>query len=288
MQSQTFHIGGDGGISIAAEATGNADALPVLLAHGGGQTRHAWKRVTADLANAGFRPIAIDMRGHGDSEWSAEGAYETRDFASDLVAIASKMDRKPALVGASLGGLAGLIAEGHLAPGRFASLTRVGIAPRMETGGVMRVVGFMEEHVETGFSSPDEAAEVIARYMPHRRKRGAGKGLRRYLREKEDGRYYWHWDPRFITGTQKPQGSREPERLQMAARSLKIPTLLVRGRDSDLVTVEAARQFAEIVPHSEFIDVANAGHMVAGDKNDIFTSAVLDFLTRMAPAASTS
>jgi pimeloyl-ACP methyl ester carboxylesterase len=74
----------------------------------------------------------------------------------------------------------------------------------------------------------------------------------------------------------------------MAARSLKIPTLLVRGRDSDLVTVEAARQFAEIVPHSEFIDVANAGHMVAGDKNDIFTSAVLDFLTRMAPAASTS
>ena len=121
MQSQTFHIGGDGGISIAAEATGNADALPVLLAHGGGQTRHTWKRVTADLANAGFRPIAIDMRGHGDSEWSAEGAYETRDFASDLVAIASKMDRKPALVGASLGGLAGLIAEGHLAPGRFAS-----------------------------------------------------------------------------------------------------------------------------------------------------------------------
>ena len=120
MQSQTFHIGGDGGISIAAEATGNADALPVLLAHGGGQTRHAWKRVTADLANAGFRAIAIDMRGHGDSEWSAEGAYETRDFASDLVAIASKMDRKPALVGASLGGLAGLIAEGHLAPGRFA------------------------------------------------------------------------------------------------------------------------------------------------------------------------
>ena len=160
MQSQTFHIGGDGGISIAAEATGNADALPVLLAHGGGQSRHAWKLVTADLANAGFRPIAIDMRGHGDSEWSAEGAYETRDFASDLVAIASKMDRKPALVGASLGGLAGLIAEGHLAPGRFASLTLVDIAPRMETGGVMRVVGFMEEHVETGFSSPDEAAEV--------------------------------------------------------------------------------------------------------------------------------
>ena len=152
MQSQTFHIGGDGGISIAAEATGNADALPVLLAHGGGQTRHAWKRVTADLANAGFRPIAIDMRGHGDSEWSAEGAYETRDFASDLVAIASKMDRKPALVGASLGGLAGLIAEGHLAPGRFASLTLVDIAPRMEPGGVMRVVGFMEAHVEPGFS----------------------------------------------------------------------------------------------------------------------------------------
>ncbi len=286
MQSQTFHIGGDGGISIAAEATGNADALPVLLAHGGGQTRHAWKRVTADLANAGFRPIAIDMRGHGDSEWSAEGAYETRDFASDLVSIASKMDRKPALVGASLGGLAGLIAEGHLAPGRFASLTLVDIAPRMETGGVMRVVGFMEEHVETGFSSPDEAAEVIARYMPHRRKRGAGKGLRRYLREKEDGRYYWHWDPAFIRNITLAKRSdpahqeRQFDALNDAASRLSLPLHIIRGGSSDLVSEDAVAQLLELVPHAEYTDIAEATHMVVGDANDAFSAAILDFLKR--------
>ena len=162
MTTATTSVMGSGGITLAAEIIGNPEAMPVLLAHGGGQTRRAWKRVTNDLANAGFCAIAFDMRGHGDSAWSEAGAYEMLDFATDLVAIATKMGRRPAVVGASLGGLAGLLAEGVLAQGSFASLTLVDIAPRMEPDGVMRVVGFMEQHVETGFASPEEAAEVIA------------------------------------------------------------------------------------------------------------------------------
>jgi pimeloyl-ACP methyl ester carboxylesterase len=174
MTTATTSVMGSGGITLAAEIIGNPEAMPVLLAHGGGQTRRAWKRVTNDLANAGFCAIAFDMRGHGDSAWSEAGAYEMLDFATDLVAIATKMGRRPAVVGASLGGLAGLLAEGVLAQGSFASLTLVDIAPRMEPDGVMRVVGFMEQHVETGFASPEEAAEVIAGYMPHRGRRGTG------------------------------------------------------------------------------------------------------------------
>jgi pimeloyl-ACP methyl ester carboxylesterase len=175
MARETFTIEGAGAISLTAEAEGDAYAIPVLLAHGGGQTRRAWRRVVSELAQAGFRAIAFDMRGHGDSDWSPCGAYEMRDFAADLVAAASRLDQKPALVGASLGGLAGLIAAGELAPGSFASLTLVDIAPRMEPSGVMRVVGFMEEHVDSGFASPEEAADVIARYMPHRPRRGASE-----------------------------------------------------------------------------------------------------------------
>lgn len=286
MAIDTTSMKGADGLALAAEITGEPGAIPVLLAHGGGQTRRAWKRVTSDLADAGFRAIAFDMRGHGDSAWSDAGAYDIRDFAADLVALASQMDCKPALVGASLGGLAGLVAEGDLAQGSFASLTLVDIAPRMEPDGVMRVVGFMEQHVETGFSSPDEAADVIARYMPHRGKRGAGAGLRRYLRQKDDGRFYWHWDPAFIRNIMAAKRSNPDnqelqfQELSRAAASLTLPLHLIRGAASDLVSEEAVAHLQQVAPHAEYTDIADATHMVVGDSNDAFSNAILGFLNR--------
>ena len=286
MDIVTASIKGADGFDLAAEITGAPDAMPVLLAHGGGQTRRAWKRVTTDLADAGYCAIAFDMRGHGDSAWSDAGAYEIRDFAADLVALASGMDRKPALVGASLGGLAGLLAEGELAHGSFESLTLVDIAPRMEPDGVMRVVGFMEQHVETGFASPDEAAGVIARYMPHRGKRGAGAGLRHYLRQKDDGRFYWHWDPAFIRNIMAAKRSNPDnqelqfQELSRAAASLTLPLHLIRGAASYLVSEEAVAHLQQVAPHAEYTDIADATHMVVGDSNDAFSNAILGFLNR--------
>ncbi|HAC58465.1 MAG TPA: alpha/beta hydrolase [Rhodobiaceae bacterium] len=278
-------------LKIAADAFGPENGRPVMLAHGGGQTRHAWQACGRTLGDSGYYAITIDMRGHGESDWSPDGDYRMERFAEDLLDIADGFSEPPVLVGASLGGISGMIAQGEYAQaGRrgFAALVLVDITPQMNMEGVQKILGFMSSNLEEGFASLEEAANAISRYMPNRPRPKDLSGLAKNLRLKEDGRYYWHWDPRFITGTQRPQGSREPERLEMAARSIQIPTLLVRGRNSDLVTVAAAQQFAEIVPHSEFVDVANAGHMVAGDKNDIFTSAVLDFLTRAAPAASAS
>lgn len=286
MTADTQTFDGADGLTIVAEANGDRRAIPVLLAHGAGQTRRAWQRVTRDLADAGFRAIAIDMRGHGDSDWSSTGAYDVRDFAADLVAIASGMDRKPALVGASLGGLAGLIAEGNLAQGTFASLTLVDIAPQMEPGGVMRILGFMQEHVDIGFASPAEAADVIAKYMPHRRKRGASEGLRHYLRQKDDGRFYWHWDPAFIHNIKKAHtgstdhGGQQREQFSKAAASLTLPLHLIRGASSDLVSEEGATQLQRLVPHAESTDIADATHMVVGDANDDFSAAILEFLGR--------
>lgn len=286
MARETFTIAGDGGLALAAEARGDGGAVPVVLAHGGGQTRRAWKRVMSELSDAGFRAIAFDMRGHGDSDWSKAGAYEIRHFAADLVAVASQLDRKPALVGASLGGLAGLIAEGELAPGCFASLTLVDIAPRMAPEGVTRVVGFMEEHVDSGFASPEEAAEVIARYMPQRRRRGASQGLKRYLRKKADGRFYWHWDPAFIRNIMSAR-SDDPDRqekqfeaLERAAANLTLPLHVIRGASSDLVSEEAVAQLRQLVPQAEYTDIADATHMVVGDANDAFSAAILNFLSR--------
>lgn len=287
MEIETATFSGHSGHAIAASMDGPDRGMPVLLAHGGGQTRRAWKRVVGLLAESGFRAIALDLRGHGDSDWIAGGAYDIADFAGDLLAVASTLDRKPALIGASLGGLAGIIAEGKLSTGTFASLTLVDITPQMRPGGVARVIGFMAAHARNGFASPDEAARAISDYLPHRPNRGASSGLARYLRQKADGCYYWHWDPAFVDGVMHRHTESGQtydfgrDELSNAARRLALPVHLIRGGSSDLVSPEAAAHFRELVPHAEYSNIADATHRVVGDQNDVFGEAIIDFLTRM-------
>jgi pimeloyl-ACP methyl ester carboxylesterase len=267
---------GADGQTIVADVVGRGS--PVLLAHGGGQTRAAWARTATALTKAGHEAIAIDMRGHGESAWSPSGAYAFDDFAADLLAIAEQLPERPALVGASLGGLAGLLAEGELRPGVFASLTLVDITPHMDASGVASIKGFMGAHMVDGFASADEAADAIAAYLPHRERREGSATLNRYLRKCEDGRLRWHWDPQFITFVTHDETGQTTARLSEAARQLQLPVHLIRGGSSNLVSESAAQQFLQLAPHAVYTDVAGAGHMVAGDRNDAFTEAVVGFI----------
>ncbi|KAJ8139319.1 hypothetical protein OY671_007469 [Metschnikowia pulcherrima] len=286
MSNPPVTLSGHSGHSIAALIEGPEQGMPVLLAHGGGQTKRAWKRVTAMLAGNGFRTIALDLRGHGDSAWADDGAYDFIDFAGDLVAIAGSFERKPASIGASLGGLAGIMAEGEVAAGSFASSTSVDITPQMDAGGVTRVVGFMAAHAREGFASPEDAARVISEYSPHRPSRKASSGLAHYSRQKTDGRYYWHWDPAFIDGIMRSYAANADDRdygrteLGAAASRSSLPVHSIRGGSSDLVSPEAVAHFRALVPHAAFSDIADATHMVVGDQNDAFGDAILDFSMR--------
>ncbi|MCG8590454.1 MAG: alpha/beta hydrolase [Proteobacteria bacterium] len=264
---------GKDGLRLHGDAWGEPDAQPVLLLHGGGQTRHAWAGTAARLAEQGFLAIAVDQRGHGDSDWSDAGDYDFMSYGADAVALARSFETPPVLVGASLGGIASLVAATE--EPCASALVLVDIATRMESDGVERVIGFMSAQPE-GFASVEEAAEAVGRYLPHRPKPSNVEGLRKNLRRHPDGRYRWHWDPRFIE-SRHPQGL-DSEPLDDRARRLRIPTLLVRGRMSDVLSQDGAQHFLELVPHARFADVADAGHMVAGDRNDIFTRAVADFL----------
>ena len=139
-----------------------------------------------------------------------------------------------------------------------------------------------------GFDSLEQVADAIAAYNPHRPRPTDLSGLEKNLRRRDDGRWVWHWDPRFITGvkgsTDETRASLvDPDVLTRAVEKLTLPTLLVRGRSSDLLSEDGAREFLELAPHAEFADVAGAGHMVAGDRNEIFNGAVLDFLDRHRP-----
>lgn len=270
----------------------NSDARgapPVLFMHGGGQTRHSWNAVARDLARRGLRAVTVDARGHGDSEWVASRNYTFAHFRDDLLLLACDIRSRfggekvpPVLVGASMGGISALLADhAHSGPNElFTGIVLVDITPRMERTGVDRIMGFMSQNMSGGFDSVEDAADVIAAYLPHRPRPKTLDGLRKNLRQRDDGRWYWHWDPAFVDGPASVETGRgEREKLLLdAARGITVPTMLVRGSRSELVSEAAVEEFLDLVPHARFIDVKEAGHMVAGDKNDAFAAAVVDFL----------
>jgi pimeloyl-ACP methyl ester carboxylesterase len=144
----------------------------------------------------------------------------------------------------------------------------------------------MRAHLKEGFATIGQAAEAVAAYLPHRPKPRSQEGLKKNLRLYPDGRWRWHWDPRFLDRPQRFSAGREEIEAALvdAARRITIPALLVRGASSELVKEAHAREFLELVPHAEFVDVAGARHMVAGDRNDHFASVILDFLGKQRAA----
>ncbi len=268
------------GLDLVADRYGAPNRGGVLLAHGGGQTRHAWAKTAAALADRGWEAVALDLRGHGDSDWSPTGDYQMERFAGDLATVASEMGGRPALIGASLGGLAGLLAEAEIAPRSFSSITLVDIVPNMDPNGAAKVLEFMGAHVDQGFGSLEEAADVIGSYLPHRPRPSDLSGLAKNLRRGGDGRYHWHWDPSFVAGANRERSRRDAQAFDTGLASLTLPVHLIRGRLSELVTRQAAEDFVAKLTNAQFTDVAGASHMVAGDRNDAFLDAVVGFLDR--------
>lgn len=277
----TLRFAGEGGLELVAHAAGDPAALPVLLLHGGGQTRHAWEATAQALARRGAYAVTLDLRGHGESGWSPDGQYRAAAFIADVEQVVRTFAQPPVLVGASLGGAIALFvaAEKRVA---VRAIVLVDIALRAEMQGVERIVRFMQSG-KAGFASVEEAADAVAAYLPHRPRPERTDGLRKNLRRREDGRWYWHWDPAMLDSLEIGE-LRASGAFTRAAQALEIPVLLVRGSESDVVSDEIAREFLAAVPQARFADVGGARHMVAGDANDAFGAAILDFLAEFSPA----
>jgi len=273
------------GVTLVADLYGDEGAAPVVLLHGGGQTRHAWGTAALEIASAGRHAVAVDLRGHGESDWAADADYDIGAFGADAIAVARWIGRPPVFVGASLGGLASLVAIGESDRRVAEALVLVDVAPRVEREGTDRIRGFMREGT-AGFDRIEDAADAISAYLPDRPRPKDLSGLRKNLRLRDDGRWYWHWDPRFLDGPEGIDGQRghiDHDRLAAAAQRVQVPTLLVRGHASDVVSDAGVDELRRLVPHAEVVDVAGAGHMVAGDRNDAFNQAVIEFVERAVP-----
>ncbi len=185
------------GIRLAADTFGDPNAPVVLMLHGGGQTRHAWHGTARSLADAGWRTITVDLRGHGQSTHPRPPAYALEDFADDVRALIAAITEDPVVVGASLGGIASLLALTESPAAPAAGLVLVDVAHRFQSRGGGRIVSFMEQHPD-GFTTLADAAEAVAAYLPHRARPRDTSGLRHNLRH-SNGRWKWHWDPEILT-----------------------------------------------------------------------------------------
>lgn len=272
---------GAGGLPLAVDHWPAPGRQPVILMHGGGQTRHAWGETGRALAARGYEVVSLDLRGHGESGWAEDGDYGFDAYRDDVRAVQAWVGRPCVLIGASLGGIAALLAAGEGAADEVPALVLVDITHRPAPEGSAKIQAFMRQGGE-GFGTVEAAAEAVAAYLPHRRRAPRPTGLMKNLRER-DGRFYWHWDPRFLAVAAGDRG-REDGRLDRAAAAIAAPTLLVRGAYSDIVTPDDVAAFLEVVPGAEFVEVAGAAHMVAGDENTAFGEALLGFLDRVTPA----
>lgn len=217
------------GLQLVGDVRGDPARPPVLFLHGAGQTRASWKAATSDVAAAGWYSVAIDLRGHGDSDWAPDADYSFDAFARDIIAVAGQFERPPVLIGASLGGKASLLAEGEFGAGTASALVLVDFAPRLRLEGTSRVRSFMMGNAN-GFATLEEAAAAVQAYGGGQRRVNPAS-LARNLRLDDHGRFHWHWDPRFM----QLMASRDAAELQLteqrctaAAANLVVPALLVR------------------------------------------------------------
>lgn len=276
MQSGVARVRASDGVELAIEHFGDPNAPSLVFAHGFGQTRGAWSATATELADAGWHSITADARGHGDSDWLADGCYEFAQFVDDLVLIARTPAQPPILIGASMGGLLGLIAQAEYRP--FRALVLVDVTPRWENAGVERIMTFMRAH-PNGFASIDEASDAVSDYLPHRTEKKSPERLRQLLVREENGRLRWHWDPRLLDRVAK-NSERYQGALLDAARQIDVPTLLISGERSDIVSDSTIAEFLQLVPHADHVRVARATHMIVGDENDAFSKAVLKFVEK--------
>jgi pimeloyl-ACP methyl ester carboxylesterase len=254
-----------------------AEHPTVLMLHGGGQNRFSWKNTGQILADEGFHVVALDSRGHGDSDRSPDADYTVDALCGDTLAVLDQIGRPAMLIGASMGGMTGMLVADAAGPQKVTKLVLVDVVPRYDKDGSARIRDFMASGID-GFETLEEAADAVAAYLPYRTKPRSPEGLKKNLRLR-DGRWYWHWDPAFLTAPDDDRFVRQ-QKLEQAVMGLKIPILLIRGKLSDVVSPEGVKDFLAKVPSAEFVELSDAGHTAAGDDNDAFSDVVVQFVSQ--------
>ena len=262
-------------------STGAPAGVPVVFLHGGGLNAHTWDIVCLVLREE-HHCYALDLRGHGDSEWSAAMDYSLAAHLRDLEAFTDHLGlERFFLVGQSLGGLIGIdYASRHVR--RLAGLVAVDSGPFAgNQAGIDRLGAFTLDSPE--FASLEEAVTQAMAFNPRRDPQLLRHSLRHNMRQLPDGRWTWKRDRRHLSRERLAALPAQIRALAPQAREIACPTLIVRGADSDLFSGDQAAAFAALVRDSTVVTVADSGHNVQGDNPAGLLAAIRPFLDQHQP-----
>jgi pimeloyl-ACP methyl ester carboxylesterase len=275
MTIRTFET--PSGISLVGDLHGPDDGPPVLLLHGGGQTRHAWGSTARILAEQGYRVLNLDQRGHGDSDWAPDGDYSIEGHQRDIDGFVEALGLSGFhLVGHSMGGRNSYVwASRH--PGELKSLVIVDTGPEAQHRGRNRIQSFRELPDE--LDSLDEFAQRVQEYTGRTLEQTLG-ALKFSIRQRPDGKWTWKYDKLLRTpGQRTPQWT--AEQLWETVAKITCPTLVLRGGDSDIFAEETMEKMRQVIPDCATVTIPRAGHLVAGDNPVDFLVAVREHYDRI-------
>ena len=258
---------------------GPPGAAPLLMLHGGNQSAHSWDLVSLHLADR-FRIIALDQRGHGDSEWARDAAYGPDEMARDALALlAAEGIQRPIVMGHSMGGMVAMRLAA-LEPELPRAVVLVDVGPEVSQRGAEAIRNFVTRNVE--FEHLDEFIDRVAAYDPFRSREHMERTARYNLVQRSDGRYVSKSD-RLLHDS---EFRLRRERLQRETRRDAAdgfqryagPTLLVRGERSNILEADAAARFAESLPDAALVEVPDCGHNVHSQNTPGFLAAAAPFI----------
>lgn len=252
---------------------GNSSAPPLVLLHGLSSHARSWDTLARALRNR-YRVLALDQRGHGESDWTDEYSAERR--VEDLEAFVQAMGLAPFnLLGLSMGGIC---AYGYAArhPETLDRLVIVDIAPTLETGGINRIFGSAE--AKSVFDDPEEALAQARTLNPRADEQEQRHRTLSNLKKTADGRWTWRYDPANFTQNRSRASQPDPETTWVSLRNITCPTLVIRGALSDLLSPAAAERMAATIPDCRLVEVPDAGHSVPLENPKGFVAAVRTFL----------
>lgn len=254
---------------------GGHDRRPLLFLHGGRLTAHTWDLVCLVLRSR-FRCVALDLRGHGDSEWSHDANYEADAHVRDVRGVIEQLGlHRPVLIGHSLGGMHAMAYAAEEAQA-LAGLVLVDVAPKVDWAGSQRII---ESGLnDSGAGSLDDFVERALALNPRRDPRLLRYSLRHNLRQLPDQTWTWKYDPRRITPEGYESIRRDLARLGGAALAISCPLLVVRGAESEVLSDTQAAEFAAALPDGRWATVPSAAHNIQGDNPRGLVEALTDFL----------
>jgi len=254
---------------------GRPGGQPLVLLHGITGHARTWDRFAPDLAH-GFRVIALDQRGHGDSQAAPDADYTVATMARDLGAFAGALGLGTfTLLGLSMGGRVAIAFAGS-EPRRVERLVIVDIGPEIHLPGLQRIRGMMAGAAER-LESVEQAMEYVRRANPLYDEAELRHRVTHGLKRLPDGSLAWKYD-RALREMMRAGGRRDDTDLWGPLGRIACPTLLVRGVESDILSPEIAKRMLQTLPDGRLVEVAGAGHTVPGDQPAAFSRAVRDFL----------